>query len=189
MFAIRSVLVVPPYLNHNLYISMSSKRRGLFRIAALAGIARLMDAWGIDLGSSSPAVSDDFEKAILRARQGNLNFQSGDPVLMKEVFSHSSDVVIMGAWGGYERGWDQVEPRLDWAAKRFRGSRNQSFERLAAGNNGDFGYETFLEKADVRLADADGYNPMVLRVTHLYRRQSGEWKLIQRHADFLRPKG
>ena len=176
-------------MNDNLYISMSSNRRVLFRIAALAGIAPAMEAWTIDRGSISSAVSDDFEKAILRARQGNLNFQSGDPALMKEVFSHSTDVVIMGAWGGYERGWDQVEPRLDWAAKRFRGSRNQSFDRLAAGNNADFGYETFLEKADVRLADADGYNPMVLRVTHLYRRESGEWKLVQRHADFLKPKG
>jgi len=168
---------------------MSLNRRVLFRIAAFAGLARLMEAWSIDPGSSSSAVSEDFEKAILRARRGNLNFQSGDPGLMKEVFSHSSDVVIMGAWGGYERGWDQVEPRLGWAAKRFRGSRNQSFERLAAGNNADFGYETFLEKADVRLADADGYDPMVLRVTHLYRRESGEWRLIQRHADFLKPKG
>ena len=149
----------------------------------------MMRAWRISGRSSSSAVTDDFEKAILRARQGNLNFQSGDPVLMKEVFSHSSDVVIMGAWGGYERGWDQVKPRLDWAAKRFRGSRNQSFERLAAGNDIDLGYEIFLEKADVRLADADAYNPMVLRVTHLYRRESGEWKLIQRHADFLKPKG
>lgn len=168
---------------------MSLNRRVLFRIAALAGIARLIKGRGIGRGSSSPAVSDDFEKAILRARQGNLSFQNGDPVLMKEVFSHSSDVVIMGAWGGYERGWDQVEPRLDWAANRFRGARNQSFDRLAAGNNVDFGYETFLEKAEVRLTDADGYNPMVLRATHLYRRESGEWKLIQRHADFLKPKG
>jgi hypothetical protein len=25
-------------------------------------------------------------------------------------------VVIMGAFGGYERGWDQVSARLDWAA-------------------------------------------------------------------------
>lgn len=134
-------------------------------------------------------MSDDFEKAILRTRQGNLQFQSGDPGLVKDVFSHAGDVVIMGAWGGYERGWDQVEPRLDWAAKRFRGSRNQSFERLAAGNNVDFGYEIFLEKADVRLVGSDTYNPMALRVTHLYRRESDQWKLIQRHADFLKPKG
>ena len=158
-------------------------------MAALAGIAPVMRAWRVNGRPSSSAASGDFEKAILRARQGNLSFQSGDPGLMKEVFSHSSDVVIMGAWGGYERGWAQVEPRLDWAAKRFKGSRNQSFERLAAGNDVDLGYEIFLEKADVRLSDADAYNPMALRVTHLYRRESGEWKLIQRHADFLKPKG
>lgn len=35
----------------------------------------------------------------------------------KALWSHADDVVIMGAFGGYERGWEQVGARLDWAAK------------------------------------------------------------------------
>lgn len=33
------------------------------------------------------------------------------------LWSHAEDVVIMGAFGGHERGWDQVSARLDWAAR------------------------------------------------------------------------
>ncbi len=28
-----------------------------------------------------------------------------------------------------------------------------------------------------------------LRVTHVYRREEGSWKLVHRHADRLTPKG
>ncbi len=111
---------------------------------------------------------------------------SGDPEMMKAAYSHASDVMIMGALGGYEQGWDKVGPRLDWALKQFHGTRNQSFERLAAGNNADFGYEVFLEKSEARTGDT--YLPMTLRVTHVFRKESGEWKLVHRHADPLKLK-
>ena len=41
----------------------------------------------------------------------------GRPEPFKALWSHADDVVIMGAFGGYERGWKQVSARLDWAAK------------------------------------------------------------------------
>jgi ketosteroid isomerase-like protein len=107
---------------------------------------------------------------------------------MKDVFSHQSDVMIMGAWGSYERGWTSVGSRLEWAAARFAEERNATSERLAAGESGDLAYEIFLEKADTRLVGAQDFHPMALRVTHIYRREQGQWKLIQRHADFLTPR-
>jgi hypothetical protein len=32
----------------------------------------------------------------------------GRPKPFKALWSHNDDVVIMGAFGGYERGWEQV---------------------------------------------------------------------------------
>ena len=136
----------------------------------------------------STALSDGLEKALARTHEGNLRFGNGDPVPMKDLFSHRSDVMIMGAWGSYERGWTDVGSRLEWAAGRFAEERNATSERLAAGESGDLAYEIFLEKADTRLAGAQDFHPMALRVTHIYRREQGEWKIIQRHADFLTPR-
>ncbi len=138
--------------------------------------------------TSSNAVSEGMEKALARTHEGSHRFGNGDPVPMKDVFSHSSDVMIMGAWGGYECGWTKVGPRLDWAASRFAGERNATSERLAAGESGDLAYEIFLEKSDAKLVGAEDFHSMDLRVTHIYRREQGEWKLIQRHADFLTSK-
>jgi len=41
----------------------------------------------------------------------------GRPGPFKALWSHADDVVIMGAFGGHERGWEQVSTRLDWAAQ------------------------------------------------------------------------
>ena len=138
--------------------------------------------------AKSIVLSDGLEKAIARAHEGSRRFENGDSAPMKNVFSHSSDAMLMGAWHGFERGWKEIEPRLDWAAGRFAEARNTTFERLAAGESGDLAYEIFLEKADTRLVGADDCHPIALRVTHIYRREYGEWKLIQRHADFLTPR-
>ena len=147
-----------------------------------------MNAQNANAASKQLTLPADFEAAIQRIREASVKFGNGDPELMKSAFSHSSDVMIMGALGGYEQGWDQVGQRLEWAAKHFRDTRNQTFERLAAGNDAEFGYEIFLEKSESRAGDSNTFTPTTLRVTHLFRRESSEWKLIQRHADALKPR-
>lgn len=37
------------------------------------------------------------------------------------LFSHEDDVTVMGGFGGLERGWPEVGPRLAWAASHFYG--------------------------------------------------------------------
>jgi ketosteroid isomerase-like protein len=64
----------------------------------------------------------------------------------------------MGAWGDYEKGWGEVALRYDWAASRFEES------------------------------GATEPAAMSLRVTHLFRKEQGEWKLLHRHADPLMSK-
>ena len=123
-----------------------------------------------------------------RTREASIKFGNGDPGPMKMAYSHAKDALIMGALGGYEQGGDAVAERLEWAAKHFRDTRNQSFERLAAGCGAELGYEVFLEKSESRVGDSDTFSASVLRVTHVFRRESGQWKLIQRHADPLKPR-
>ena len=39
------------------------------------------------------------------------------------------------------------------------------------------------ERSAVRLADTPATAPMTLRVTYVFRKEDGRWKLLQRHAD------
>ena len=163
-------------------------RRTLLQSLSFFGLSGLLSAQTVK-SAATAVLPADLEAAIQRTRDASVRFGNGDSVEMKMACSHAKDaLIIMGALGGYEQGGDAVAERLEWAAKHFRDTRNQSFERLAAGSSGELGYEVFLEKSESRVGDTDTFSPTVLRVTHLFRRESGQWKLIQRQADPLKPR-
>jgi len=94
-------------------------------------------------------------------------------------------VTIFGGYGAQERGWTEVGHRLDWASARFR-KGTLTYHPLAAGTSGDLGYAIGIEKGRARVADEhDSTGELVLRVTHLFRREHDQWKLIHRHADTI----
>jgi ketosteroid isomerase-like protein len=130
------------------------------------------------------STSQDFQQAIDQLEAATGQFITGDATAYKACWSQTENVTIFGAWGAYEQGWGQVGPRLDWAAARFQGGM-LTCERLAQGWSGDTGYNIWLEKDMARLVEQEEASSFVLRVTHLYRREEGQWKVIHRHADAI----
>jgi ketosteroid isomerase-like protein len=63
------------------------------------------------------------------------------------------------------------------------GGRRGELEVIAAGVSGDLAYVVGYERS---LASLDGgpVQPSVVRATHVYRREDGEWKIVHRHGDF-----
>jgi ketosteroid isomerase-like protein len=41
----------------------------------------------------------------------------------------------------------------------------------------------WIEHGEVRVEGRADYVPIVIRVTHVFRRQAGVWKIIHRHGD------
>jgi ketosteroid isomerase-like protein len=117
---------------------------------------------------------------------GISRFINGDASLWKRNASHREDVTIMGAWGAYEKGWSEAAPRYDWAAARMRESgAHVQIEYIASEVSGGLAYTVAIERSHVLVTGAAVPAPMALRVTHLFRREAGEWKLVHRHADPL----
>ena len=58
-------------------------------------------------------------------------------------------------------------------------------EYLSAGASGDLAYTVAIERSEALLAGQDEPAPMALRVTHVFRKEEGVWKLVHRHADPL----
>jgi ketosteroid isomerase-like protein len=130
-----------------------------------------------------------FQAFLPEFEVGISGFINGEAERWKQNASQREDVTVMGAWGGHEKGSSQAGPRYDWAADRFRASEAKvNVEYVTSGTSGDLAYTVAIERSEVCLANAASPAQMTLRVTHIFRREGGAWKLVHRHADPLTAK-
>jgi ketosteroid isomerase-like protein len=127
-------------------------------------------------------VDSDFHRFVSRYQQALGDMVEGRPEPFKALWSHADDVVIMGAFGGYERGWEQVSARLDWAARGIKATARTA-ENVATVVGDDLAFTVDLEHMTRHVGDHP--QPRTLRCTQVYRRENGEWKIVLRHADEL----
>jgi ketosteroid isomerase-like protein len=112
-------------------------------------------------------------------------FVNGDPGPLKEISATTDPATFFGPSGHIERGSSQVLAGNEKASRQFQRGGTTELEVLHSGRDGDLGYWTGLQHATVRLEGKPDPVPMTLRVTEIFRREKGEWKLMHRHADAL----
>lgn len=127
-------------------------------------------------------VDPALQGTIDRAAAAAATFVTGDAGEYTALLSSGDDLTIFGAFGDAVLGHGATVERVRWAAGRFSGGE-LSYEPLAAGSSGDLGYAVGIERGRVTVAGADGPREMVLRVTQVFRREDGDWRLVHRHAD------
>ena len=113
---------------------------------------------------------------------GQTAFVRGDPTSLMELWSHADDVTLMGAWGGYERGWSQVGPRLEWVSKS-AASGTYSYDEVSSIVESELAL--FVQIEHIAIPSLNSGAPSHLRVTHVMRCEGSEWRIVSRHADRL----
>jgi ketosteroid isomerase-like protein len=122
------------------------------------------------------AFTDDLHGKL----EGHATRSDTEPFL--DLWSHSPDASIMAAVGGYHVGFDEVSKLLRWVSQRLR-SDTYSAQTLTTQDGDDLAASVELE----RYTGLPDGNEMTLRVTHVYRKEDGHWKLLHRHAEPLTP--
>ena len=125
---------------------------------------------------------DDFlTTALPRQLEAERALHDGDPGPRLAMWSTKDPVTVLGAVRSAS-GWDEVSQLFRWLGSGFSDCTSYRFELVAAGVSGDLAYTAGYEHTS---ASWDGVpmEPYVLRVTHGYRREDGEWKIVHRHAD------
>ena len=132
-------------------------------------------------GAVDPSVSE----AIARLHAAMARVAMGDVSAIKALYSHSADATSFFGWGGYERGWDSVEKRWDWACRQFQGG-SVSYENITTVVTRDMFFVTDIETyTNQRMAGVEGVTGWSNRVTHVFRRENDEWRLVHRHGNRL----
>jgi ketosteroid isomerase-like protein len=124
-----------------------------------------------------------FQKLLDRQRAAMERAYHGDAEPYLALFSTLGPVTLFGALGPFRSGFEHVATAVRSAASRYSGARDFSYEVLALDIIGDLAYTVGYERCVVSL-DGRPAAPIAVRVTHMYRRQNGEWTIAHRHADF-----
>jgi ketosteroid isomerase-like protein len=127
---------------------------------------------------------DEFLADVLpRQEEEERALRNGDPEPRLRMWSSNDPVTLIGAAGaaGTGSGWERVSGLFRWIASRFSDCREYEFELLAAEVSGDLAYTVGFERATMSM-DGGPARPNVIRVTHVYRREDGQWKIVHRHG-------
>jgi len=127
---------------------------------------------------------DDFRTATL-ARQAKAEeaMVLGDPTQRIGMWSRRDPVTLLGAATGLcKSGWDDLSRIFRWVASSFSEVSDFSFDVEVADVIGDLAYSLGYERFNGSI-DGRPVAPITVRVTHIYRRENGEWKIVHRHGD------
>jgi len=116
------------------------------------------------------AVSDRFYSALGRL----------DVSQIESVWSQSNSVSTMHPMGGEQVGWPEVRRSFEEAAGAMTDIHVELVDqRIQVGE--DLAYETGVERGRGKVAGEQ--IEFEHRVTNVYRREGGQWKMVHHHTD------
>ncbi|MGH9235922.1 MAG: YybH family protein [Acidimicrobiales bacterium] len=109
---------------------------------------------------------------------------NGDVTPRLSTWSQRDPVTVFGAGVPFRSGWRDVRAIFDWVASHFESCDDYDYELLAGAAHGDLAYTVGIER--YRALTASGTTvDNTLRVTHIYRREAGHWRIVHRHGDHM----
>ena len=115
-----------------------------------------------------------------KQRTAEQAMHNGEAELRKTLWSHEDPVTVFGA-GLNAFNWKEAEALFETVASWFSDSESYEYEVIAAGASNDLAYTVGYERNRVRFQGE--VTEYTLRVTHVYRREDGQWRIVHRHGD------
>jgi ketosteroid isomerase-like protein len=126
-----------------------------------------------------------FEQFLKIRKQASDDFVEGRFESLDKISTHKSPATIFGPKGDCVQGADAVNSTNASGAKLFQPGATNTFEVIHMAADNDLGYWVGIQRSTVRMQGKQTPIAMNLRVTEIFRREDGEWKLVHRHADKL----
>ncbi len=115
-----------------------------------------------------------------RLREAETALHNGDPGPRLAIWSAREPVSVLGAWRSAV-GQEEVRGLFQTLAETFSSCVSHVYEVVAADVVGDLAYTAGYERTQASINGEP--RQYVLRVTQIYRREDGDWKVAHRHGD------
>ena len=125
-------------------------------------------------------IEDEVRKASKQFYAGLNSMANGDSSPLANIWSHDEGVTTLHPIGGRDIGWAAVRGSFEQVAKLASKGKVELKDQLIRVV-GDLAYEAGIEYGQITLAG----EPVTIehRVTNIYQRQAGEWKMVHHHTD------
>jgi ketosteroid isomerase-like protein len=132
---------------------------------------------------SAQDTSRDFDQTVEQNHLALNEFPKGDHQPLANLYSQRDDVTLGNPFGPFARGFEQVVQTMQRAASFYRDGVATGFEEVARCVTSDLAYIVEVERYTAKVGGRDEATPVALRVTSIFRREDGAWRLVHRHAD------
>ena len=105
---------------------------------------------------------------------------NGDARALSDVWSHRSSVTAMHPLGGRQVGWAEVRKTWEQIAQRSSEGKVELKDQLIR-LAGEVAYEVGVEQVEAKLGGQKF--AAKIRVTNIYQREAGVWKITHHHTD------
>jgi ketosteroid isomerase-like protein len=112
--------------------------------------------------------------------EAELALHNGDATPRRALWSRNEPVSVLGAWRN-ANGQQELDELFTSLAASFSDCTSFAFELQAHDVIGDMAYTAGLEHISASMNGEP--RTYTLRVTQVYRRENGEWRVAHRHGD------
>jgi ketosteroid isomerase-like protein len=124
----------------------------------------------------------NFEKAVKEYEMAMRDFFKGNPKPLNTIYSNSDEISLAQLSGSFIKGRNKVAEVARQNAMKYRES-NTTFQTLTKYVAPDVAYVVQVERVDAKIDGKNESSSLALRVTSIFRREDGVWKLLHRHVD------
>lgn len=126
------------------------------------------------------SMADEVRKASKQFYAALNSMINGDAAPMTDIWSHSAAVTSMHPIGGRQVGWDKVRESFEQVAQLASEGEAKLGDQIIEVAV-DAAYELGVEQGQFKLAGQK--ITIENRVTNIYRREAGGWKVVHHHVD------
>jgi ketosteroid isomerase-like protein len=130
-------------------------------------------------------VAEADELPLDEYHRAGLEITKGNPEVYKSLYSRRDDATLANPFGPPARGWSDVSETLERAARNYRDGEAVGFENISTVVTADLAYTVEIERYRARVGGAEDKKPVAVRVTTVFRREDGAWKVAHRHGDAI----
>jgi ketosteroid isomerase-like protein len=130
-----------------------------------------------------PALDESFDEFLKRRESVSLDYINGSPETLIAISTSYDPATFFPPSGDRISGAAQVNAANAKGASSFKERSTGHFDVLQSSESGDLAFWTGMQHAKVHMQGQDELVQMSLRMTEVFRREDGEWKLVHRHAD------